>query len=52
MSENGIWIKEPYENGQRIITAEELDGSNLINVTIFHLNNNFQNNNSKAQNDL
>ena len=39
---NGIWIKEPYENGQRIITAEELDGENLINVTIFHLNGNFQ----------
>ncbi len=39
---NGIWIKEPYENGQRIITAEELDGSNLINVTIFHLNSNFR----------
>ena len=39
---NGIWIKEPYENGQRIITAEELEGSNLINVTIFHLNSNFR----------
>ena len=39
---NGIWIKEPYENGNRIITAEELEGSNLVNVTIFHLNDNFQ----------
>tara|TARA_E500000178_G_scaffold302430_1_gene311944 strand:- start:3947 stop:5035 length:1089 start_codon:yes stop_codon:yes gene_type:complete len=39
---NGIWIKEPYENGQRIITAEELEDANLINVTIFHLNDNFQ----------
>ena len=39
---NCIWIKEPYENGQRIITAEELEDANLINVTIFHLYDNFQ----------
>ena len=41
-NKNGIWIKEPFKNGQRIITAEELEGTNLINVTIFNLNNNFQ----------
>ncbi len=41
-NKNGIWIKEPFKNGQRIITAEELQGVNLINVTIFNLDNNFQ----------
>ena len=38
---NGLWIKENFENKDRIITAIRLDGSDLKDVTIFHFNNSF-----------
>ena len=36
-NKNGLWIKENFEDQQRIITAAKPDGFNLIDVTIFHL---------------
>lgn len=42
-NKNGMWIKENINNNQkRIITANRPDGFNLIDVTIFKLNNNFE----------
>jgi lipopolysaccharide export system permease protein len=38
-NKNGLWIKENIENKQRIISAAKPDGFNLIQVTIFHLDN-------------
>ncbi len=37
-NKNGLWIKENLQKEQRIISADKPDGKNLINVTIFHLN--------------
>ena len=37
-NKNGLWIKENLSNKQRIISAEKPEGFDLINVTIFHLN--------------
>ena len=39
-NKNGLWIKENLENKQRIISADKPEGVNLINVTIFHLDEN------------
>ena len=39
-NKNGLWIKENLKFKQRIISAENPDGDNLIGVTIFHLDNN------------
>ena len=39
-NKNGLWIKENLKSKQRIISASKPDGINLIDVTIFHLNNN------------
>ena len=36
-NKNGLWIKENLEKGQRIISAAKPSGFNLIDVTIFHL---------------
>ena len=41
-NKNGIWIKESLNNTQRIISADKLDNYDLINVTIFHLDNEYQ----------
>ena len=38
---NGLWIKENLKNGSRIISAEKPEGVNLLDVTIFHLDKNF-----------
>ena len=38
-NKNGLWIKENLNERQRIISALKPDGKNLIDVTIFHLNN-------------
>lgn len=38
---NGLWIKESIENGSRIITADRPEGFELIDVTIFHFNNEY-----------
>ncbi len=40
-NKNGLWIKENLDNGQRIITANKPDGVNLIDVTIFHFDKNY-----------
>ena len=38
-NKNGLWIKENLVNdNQRIISAEKPDGVDLVDVTIFHLN--------------
>ena len=37
---NGLWIKENLKNGFRIISADKPEGDNLINTTIFHLDDN------------
>ena len=36
-NKNGLWIKENFEETQRIISAEKPQNFDLINVTIFHL---------------
>ena len=42
-NKNGLWIKENISNNKtRIITANRMDGYNLLNVTIFHLDKNFK----------
>ena len=38
---NGLWIKENFKNGQRVITALRPEGFNLVDVTIFHFDKNF-----------
>ena len=38
-NKNGLWIKENLQLKQRIISAEKPDGFNLINISIFHLDN-------------
>ena len=40
-NKNGLWIKEKTENGERIITAKKPDGKNLINLEIFHFDENY-----------
>lgn len=40
-NKNGLWIKENLNTKKRIISAEKPDGVNLINVTIFHLDEKF-----------
>ena len=40
-NKNGLWIKENLKTGGRIITASKPDGFNLIDVTIFHLDENY-----------
>ena len=40
-NKNGLWIKENLDKGERIITASKPEGLNLIDVTIFHLNENY-----------
>jgi lipopolysaccharide export system permease protein len=40
-NKNGLWIKENTKNGQRIITADKPDGFYLIDVTIFHLDKDY-----------
>ncbi len=41
-NKNGIWIKESLNNNQRIISADKLNNYDLINVTIFHLDSEYQ----------
>ena len=40
INKNGLWIKENLNNTQRIISAEKPDGKKLINLKIFHLDEN------------
>mgnify|MGYP001313880510 CR=1 FL=1 len=39
-NKNGLWIKENLKTKQRIISADKPEGFNLLNVTIFHLDQN------------
>tara|TARA_X000000950_G_scaffold69151_1_gene85627 strand:- start:11102 stop:12190 length:1089 start_codon:yes stop_codon:yes gene_type:complete len=39
-NKNGLWIKEELSDKKRIISAEKPDGYNLINLKIFHFNQN------------
>ena len=39
-NKNGLWIKENLKSGQRIITAAKPEGQNLLDLTIFHINEN------------
>ena len=41
LNKNGLWIKEKISDGERIITALKPDKLELINVTIFHLDENY-----------
>ena len=38
---NGLWIKENLPKGTRIISATKPEKENLLDVTIIHLDNNF-----------
>ena len=40
-NKNGLWIKENIKDGNRIITASKPKGFELVDVTIFHLNKNY-----------
>ena len=42
-NKNGLWIKENIKNQNinRIISASKIDGFNLNDVTIFHLDKQF-----------
>ena len=40
-NKNGLWIKEKISDGERIITALKPDKLELINVTVFHLDENY-----------
>ena len=40
-NKNGLWIKESTEFGERIITAKKPKKFDLIEVTIFHLDDNY-----------
>ena len=39
-NKNGLWIKENLKEGQRIITAAKPEGKDLVDLTIFHINEN------------
>ena len=40
-NKNGLWIKESNNDRQIIITAEKPENLNLINVTIFQFDNEY-----------
>ena len=40
-NKNGLWIKENLDQGTRIISATKPENENLIDVTIVHLDKNF-----------
>ena len=40
-NKNGLWIKENYNNKQRIISAVKPENFELIDVVIFHLDKNY-----------
>ncbi len=41
-NKNGLWIKEPFQAGSRIISAETIEKNLLTNVNIFEFNNDFE----------
>ena len=36
-NKNGLWIREKLDDKQRIISAKKPSGNNLIDVSIFHI---------------
>jgi len=40
-NKNGLWIKENIEGGSRISSASKPENENLLDVTIIHLDNNY-----------
>ena len=40
-NKNGLWIKENLDDGNRIITAKKPEGTNLLEVEIFHFDDKF-----------
>ena len=40
-NKNGLWIKESFDNGERIITASKIDEFNIFDIKIFELNENY-----------
>ncbi len=38
-NQNGLWIKEPIKDGNRIISAVSINGSQIKNTTIFEFDN-------------
>ena len=41
-NKNGLWIKEPINNGDRIISADNIKGTELKNAIIFEFNNDYE----------
>jgi len=41
-NKNGLWIKENLTNGERIITASNPEGKNLIDLRIFQFNEKYE----------
>ena len=41
-NKNGVWIKEPLPRGSRIISSNFIEGTQLKDVTIFELNDNYK----------
>ena len=39
INKNGLWIKENLKDKQRIISALKPEGTNLVDVSIFHFDN-------------
>ncbi len=40
-NKNGLWIKDIFNNKERIITAKTLEDNNIFEIKIFELNKNF-----------
>ena len=40
-NKNGLWIKERFNGGERIVTAKNLNGFNIYDIEIFELNKTF-----------
>ena len=41
-NKNGLWIKEPINNGIRIISADKIEDVHLKNAKIFVFDKNFE----------
>ena len=41
-NKNGLWIKEPTKNGDRIISAASIEGTKLKNAVILELNKDYE----------
>ena len=41
-NKNGLWIKEPIDKGDRIISANNIKGTELKDAIIFEFNNDYK----------